>query len=424
MTEYEYNNNELNRSEDTVPVIKEKKSGARKFITALVIALVSLMLVLTVFLSVFVSQLLIEHFKNSNGRIDEAQITGTVTEPAIGLSTDPAEVTEKTEPTDKQFSIEDASRLPDTATRKSMSTVEIASKVSPATVSVLAEVVYNAGFGDASFEASGSGFVISDDGYIVTNYHVISGASNVSVVIPGYGEPIEAEVVGTDSKMDIAVLKVITEEKLPHIILGDSDLLQVGELAVAIGNPFGELAGTVTVGVISALNREITIDSTVYTLLQTDASINSGNSGGPLVNSYGEVIGVTNAKMNSAEGIGFAIPINNVKSIIEELINKGYVSGRPILGIYVVAVDATAAESFNWPTGLFVRGVTEDGPADQAGLKVEDIITHVNGQEVQNSEQLLIIRDSLSVGDEMEMTVFRDGETLTLTLILGEGKLT
>lgn len=424
MTEYEYNNNELNRSEDTVPVIKEKKSGARKFLTALVIALVSLMLVLTVFLSVFVSQLLIEHFKNSNGRIDEAQITGTVTEPAIGLSTDPAEVTEKTEPTDKQFSIEDASRLPDTATRKSMSTVEIASKVSPATVSVLAEVVYNAGFGDASFEASGSGFVISDDGYIVTNYHVISGASNVSVVIPGYGEPIEAEVVGTDSKMDIAVLKVITEEKLPHIILGDSDLLQVGELAVAIGNPFGELAGTVTVGVISALNREITIDSTVYTLLQTDASINSGNSGGPLVNSYGEVIGVTNAKMNSAEGIGFAIPINNVKSIIEELINKGYVSGRPILGIYVVAVDETAAESFNWPTGLFVRGVTEDGPADQAGLKVEDIITHVNGQEVQNSEQLLSIRDSLSVGDEMEMTVFRDGETLTLTLILGEGKLT
>lgn len=424
MTEYEYNNNELNRSEDTVPVIKEKKSGARKFLTALVIALVSLMLVLTVFLSVFVSQLLIEHFKNSNGRIDEAQITGTVTEPAIGLSTEPAEETEKTEPTDKQFSIEDASRLPDTATRKSMSTVEIASKVSPATVSVLAEVVYNAGFGDASFEASGSGFVISDDGYIVTNYHVISGASNVSVVIPGYGEPIEAEVVGTDSKMDIAVLKVITEEKLPHIILGDSDLLQVGELAVAIGNPFGELAGTVTVGVISALNREITIDSTVYTLLQTDASINSGNSGGPLVNSYGEVIGVTNAKMNSAEGIGFAIPINNVKSIIEELINKGYVSGRPILGIYVVAVDETAAESFNWPTGLFVRGVTEDGPADQAGLKVEDIITHVNGQEVQNSEQLLIIRDSLSVGDEMEMTVFRDGETLTLTLILGEGKLT
>lgn len=424
MTEYEYNNNELNRSEDTVPVIKEKKSGARKFLTALVIALVSLMLVLTVFLSVFVSQLLIEHFKNSNGRIDEAQITGTVTETAIGHSTDPAEVTEKTEPTDKQFSIEDASRLPDTATRKSMSTVEIASKVSPATVSVLAEVVYNAGFGDASFEASGSGFVISDDGYIVTNYHVISGASNVSVVIPGYGEPIEAEVVGTDSKMDIAVLKVITEEKLPHIILGDSDLLQVGELAVAIGNPFGELAGTVTVGVISALNREITIDSTVYTLLQTDASINSGNSGGPLVNSYGEVIGVTNAKMNSAEGIGFAIPINNVKSIIEELINKGYVSGRPILGIYVVAVDATAAESFNWPTGLFVRGVTEDGPADQAGLKVEDIITHVNGQEVQNSEQLLSIRDSLSVGDEMEMTVFRDGETLTLTLILGEGKLT
>lgn len=204
---------------------------------------------------------------------------------------------------------------------------------------------------------------------------------------------------------------------------GDSDLLQVGELAVAIGNPFGELAGTVTVGVISAVNRELTIDSAKYNLLQTDASINSGNSGGPLVNSYGEVIGVTNAKITSAEGIGFAIPINDVKNIIEELINKGYVSGRPILGIMVVTVDQASAEQFGWPIGLFVREVTEDGPADQAGLRAEDIITHVNDRVIESTQDLLDLRDSMSVGEEMEMTVFRDGETITVTVVLGEGKL-
>jgi len=143
-----------------------------------------------------------------------------------------------------------------------------------------------------------------------------------------------------------------------------------------------------------------------------------------LVNSYGEVIGVTNAKMTSAEGIGFAIPINDVKSIIEELINNGFVSGRPILGVTVVTIDQATAEQFNWPTGLFVRDVTEGGPADQAGLICEDIITHINDQRVETTEALLEIRDALSVGDEMRMTVYRDGETLQLTLVLGEGKIT
>ncbi len=411
----EFGNDVSNREPETVSTLKEKKSG--KSGIAIAIAVAAVLLVGVFIFSLVAGQFLVGYILNQRAEF----IAGETTMKGLGDETQRAETIETG---DKHFSIEDASRLPDDGIRKAMSTIEIASKVSPATVSINVEVLYGTLYGDTSVEASGSGFIISEDGYIVTNYHVIAGAENVSVVVPGYGESFPAEVIGADSIMDIAVLKVESPEKLPHVILGDSDLLQVGELAVAIGNPFGELAGTVTVGVISAVDREITIESVKYNLLQTDASINSGNSGGALVNSYGEVIGVTNAKMTSAEGIGFAIPINDVKSIIEELINNGYVSGRPILGVTVVTIDQATADQFSWPTGLFVREVTEGGPADQAGLIYEDIITHVNEQRVETTDTLLEIRDTLAVGDEMRMTVYRDGETIHLTLILGEGKIT
>jgi serine protease Do len=241
-------------------------------------------------------------------------------------------------------------------------------------------------------------------------------------VIPGFSDPFSAKLVGADSQTDIAVLKVESSEPFQFVTLGDSDMLQVGELAVAIGNPFGELAGTVTVGVISALDRELMIASSKYNLLQTDASINSGNSGGPLVNSYGEVIGVTNAKISGGEGIGFAIPINDVKNIIEELINLGYVSGRPVMGVMVVEVDSETAEQYGWPVGVYVREVTAGGPAEKAGILVRDIITEINGEMIVSSQSVLDIRDELGIGEEMELTVFRDGEVLTLTLVLEEGK--
>jgi serine protease Do len=322
----------------------------------------------------------------------------------------------------KHFSIEDASALPDSGGKVALSTIEIASNVSPATVSIIAEVSYGSIYGESLYESSGSGFIISSDGYIVTNNHVVSGAGKISVVIPGFEDSFSAEIVGTDSQTDIAVLKVESNEAFQYIVFGDSDLLQVGELAVAIGNPFGELAGTVTVGVISALDRDISIDSVTYNLLQTDASINSGNSGGPLVNSYGEVIGVTNAKISDGEGIGFAIPINDVKNIIEELINNGYVSGRPVMGVVVVDVDESTAQQYDWPVGVYVREVTVGGPAEKAGVLMRDIITEINGQPITSTQSVIDIRDHLVIGEVMTLTVFRDGETLSLTLVLEEGK--
>lgn len=322
----------------------------------------------------------------------------------------------------KHFSIEDASTLPDSGEKVALSTMEIASKVGPATVSVIAEVSYGSVYGDSLFESSGSGFIISSDGYIVTNNHVVAGAGDISVVIPGFADPFSAELVGADSQTDVAVLKVESNEQFQFVSLGDSDKIQVGELAVAIGNPFGELAGTVTVGVISALDRELMIESATYNLLQTDASINSGNSGGPLVNSYGEVVGVTNAKISEGEGIGFAIPINDVKNIIEELINKGYVSGRPVMGVVVVDVDETTAQQYDWPVGVYVREVSAGGPAEKAGVQVRDIITEINGESIFSTQSVLDIRNELDVGEEMELTVFRDGDILTLFLVLEEGK--
>lgn len=324
----------------------------------------------------------------------------------------------------KHFSVSDAATLPDSGSKKALSTTEIASKVGPATVSILAEVSYGSVNGSQQVaEASGSGFIVSADGFIVTNNHVIEGATSAKVIVPGETNPIDAVIVGTDATTDIAVLK-IARTNLPFVTLGDSDSLQVGELAVAIGNPFGELAGSVTVGVISALDREISINGSSYNLLQTDASINAGNSGGPLVNSYGEVVGVTNAKVSEGEGIGFAIPINDVKTVIEDLVNNGFVSGRPTLGIGVVTVDQTTADQYGWPVGAYVRQVDPNSAAGKAGIQVRDIITKIDGTDITTTEQLVEIKNSHKVGDSITMTVERNGATLEITIILQEASAT
>lgn len=322
---------------------------------------------------------------------------------------------------DKHFSIEDAAMLPDGEEKEAMSVVEIVKKVSPATVAVRAEVSYSAYGQTGIAEGSGTGFIISEDGYIVTNHHVIDGADSVEVLIPGQSEYMDAEIIGYDSKTDMAVLQVDASD-LPYVEMGDSDLLEVGELAVAIGNPFGDLAGTVTVGVISALDRSISIQGSTYSLLQTDASINSGNSGGPLVNSYGEVIGITNAKVSDGEGIGFAIPVNDIKSVIEDLVNNGYVKGRPIIGVSVITVDAGTAEIYGWPTGAYVREIIEDGAADLAGIEVGDIIIEIEGEKIDSAEAVSEIRNDHQVGDEIKVVIFRDGETIEKTIVLQEAK--
>jgi serine protease Do len=319
----------------------------------------------------------------------------------------------------KHFSIEDAALLPDGKEKEALSVVDIVKKVSPATVAVRAEVSYSAYGQTGVAEGSGTGFIISEDGYIVTNHHVIEGAEKVEVLIPGQKDYVAAEIVGYDAQTDMAVLQV-DEKDLPFVTMGDSDSLEVGELAVAIGNPFGDLAGTVTVGVISAQDRTVSIQGSTYSLLQTDASINSGNSGGPLVNSYGEVIGITNAKVSEGEGIGFAIPVNAIKTVIEDIVNNGYVKGRPLLGVSVITVDAATAETYGWPTGAYVRVIVKDGAADLAGIEVGDIIVEIEGSEIVSAEAVSEIRNNHEVGDEISVVIFRNGETMEKILTLQE----
>ena len=267
--------------------------------------------------------------------------------------------------------------------------------------------------GELIEQGSGSGIIISTDGYIVTNQHVIADANTITVILNS-GEEFEATLIGADARTDLAVLK-INKTGLTAAPLGDSNLAEVGDLAVAIGNPLGqELAGTVTSGVISAVNRKMTVDGRTYNLIQTDAAINPGNSGGALVNKYGQVIGINSIKMSQegVEGIGFAIAMSEAKPIIDDLMNNGYVSGRPLIGI-------TATESRN---GLTVYTVAEDSGAKKAGVKVGDLIIKADGIVVKTVDELNDIKDKKAPGDKVTLTIIRDGELLEIKVELQEDK--
>lgn len=270
--------------------------------------------------------------------------------------------------------------------------------------------------------ASGSGFLISEDGYIVTNYHVIEDASSITVALYD-GKTFPAELIGYDESNDIAVLKVDTQG-LSHVTLGDSDSVNVGDSVVAIGNPLGELTFSLTGGLVSAVNREVTLSSSLtMNLLQTDCAINSGNSGGPLFNMSGEVIGVTNAKYSSSgkeasiDNIGFAIPVNSIRTIVESIIEKGY-SSKPYIGVSVLDVSELATES-DLPSGIFVQSVLDDSPAAQAGLQVGDVITAINGEPL-GSDALVELVASSAVGDSLSLEVYRQEQVLEITLTIGE----
>lgn len=260
-------------------------------------------------------------------------------------------------------------------------------------------------------QGSGSGIIISSDGYIVTNQHVIDGATEISVIL-NTGDEYTATLIGADEKSDLAVLK-IDKTGLPAATLGNSETVRVGELAVAIGNPLGqELAGSVTAGVVSAVNRTMTVDNKVYNLIQTDAAINPGNSGGALVNQYGEVIGINTIKLSSedVEGIGFAIAISEAKPIIDDLINNGYVSGRPLVGIQVE----------NTRSGLSVYSVTPGSGAANAGLQAGDLIVKADDTVIKTSDALNEIRDTKKPGDTLKLTIIRNGEMKEINVVLGE----
>lgn len=309
-----------------------------------------------------------------------------------------------------------------------MSVVDIAKEVGPAVVGITNKAQVQSIFGISQQEGTGSGIIISSDGYIVTNNHVIENAQELSVQL-NTGEEYAAKLIGADAQTDLAVIKIEPKETLTVANLGESAKLQVGELAVAIGNPLGnELAGTVTVGIISAVNRTIQTDSndpnSTMTLLQTDAAINPGNSGGALVNAYGEVVGINNMKYagEDVEGIGFAIPIDTAKPIINDLIESGYVKGRPQIGITVQEVTADIAFRNNLPVGLYVAQVTSMGPADRAGMQRGDVITAVNGKTVETAQELNDIKNNSKVGDVLTFTVERDGKKLDIAVTLQEDK--
>lgn len=265
--------------------------------------------------------------------------------------------------------------------------------------------------------AAGSGFILSDNGYIVTNYHVVSDANEIKVTTYDNKE-YEAELIGYDEDKDLAVLKIEADGLTP-VILGDSDLMNVGDSVVAIGNPLGELTFSLTQGAVSALNRSITIENSSMNLIQTDCAINSGNSGGALFNSYGEVIGITNAKYSgdsssaSIDNIGFAIPINSVRDIINSIIDKGYVE-KPYIGVQVYDLDGFR----NIMEGAVVYSVEENGPADKAGLQPNDVITAVNGKQISGKSELSAALSAGNAGDVVTLSVYRQGEVIEIEVTL------
>ena len=308
-------------------------------------------------------------------------------------------------------------------TGKLMTPAEVYAANVNSTVGITTSVTTNFWGYQSTSAASGSGFIISDDGYILTNFHVIEDSSSISVSMYN-GDSYEATLIGYDESNDIAVLKIDAEGLAP-VILGDSDNLNVGDSVVAIGNPLGELTFTLTSGAISAKDREVTLSGNVtMNLLQTDCAINSGNSGGALFNLYGEVIGVTNAKYStsssssaSIDNIGFAIPINSIMSIVESVIEKGYVS-KPYLGIGILDVSEET-QAYGVPAGIAVQSVSENSPAQQAGLQRGDVITAADGIAMNSSELISYIGQA-DVGRQMVFSIYRQGQTLEITVTVGE----
>ncbi len=278
---------------------------------------------------------------------------------------------------------------------------------------------YNAFGQTVENAASGSGFIITADGYIVTNYHVVDGADKVTVTLQD-GASHDAAIIGGDEDYDVAVLKI--EGEFTPVVVGDSGKLKIGETIAAIGNPLGELTFSMSQGIVSCTDRAINVDGTPFNMIQIDASINPGNSGGPLVNTYGEVIGIVSAKYTSyssttVEGIGFAIPVNDVIALIEDIMTNGYNTNKAYLGITPGTMNAQMAAQYRYEVnkGVFVYSVEEDSAADKAGLRMGDVILKVDDYEVDSYEELVAVKKKYSAGDTVTLTVYR-GETVELEL--------
>ena len=278
--------------------------------------------------------------------------------------------------------------------------------------------------------AEGSGIIISKDGYILTNNHIVNTSSNSTyyevgkankVIVTLYNDETEYEgtIVGTDEQTDLAVIK-IDKTDLAAATLGNSDNVQVGEFAMAIGNPLG-MQSSVSSGMISAVNRKVTTDGNTYTLIQTDTAINSGNSGGALVNSKGEVIGINTLKMSGSgiEGMGFAIPINSAKPIYEQLIQYNKVK-RPYIGISGRDLDEKTAKANNLVVGIYILSIDEFSAAEKAGLKIGDVITAIDGKNITKMDELNEVKNTHNIGDEIKLKIYRNGSEKEISVILQE----
>ena len=298
-----------------------------------------------------------------------------------------------------------------------MSAADIYKKVAPAVVMVSTKSIQSInGWFQQETEGMGSGFIINTDGYILTNYHVIEGAKEVTVTLSD-GREVKASVVNYDENQDVAMIKINENIEVPGVVeLGDSDALQPGEEVLAIGNPLSkELSSTLTKGIVSALNRSVETETGVNTnLIQTDAAINSGNSGGPLINTKGQVVGINTLKASDgAEGIGFAIPINDVKDKIESL-------SKPILnlGVSIRVITSDMAKQLNLEEGLYIVEVNEFSPAEKAGLRPGDLIVKADGKRVKTFEELQEVKNSKNEGDTINIEFIRDGKTQNTTIML------
>ena len=309
-------------------------------------------------------------------------------------------------------------------TSKQMTAAEVYAANVNSTVGITTSITTNYWGFQTTSAAAGSGFILTEDGYILTNYHVVENSNSITVAMYN-GDTYDATLIGYDESNDVAVLKVDAEGLSP-VVLGDSDNLNVGDSVVAIGNPLGELTFSLTAGLVSAKDREVTLsNSLTMDLIQTDCAINSGNSGGALFNLYGEVIGITNAKYSSSssssasiDNIGFAIPINHVLPIVKSIIEKGYIS-KPYVGVSVSDVNQQT-QLYGIPAGAAVQAVSDDSPAAKAGLQAGDVITRVNGTEITGSSDLVSLVSEAAIGDTLAMTVYRQGSTMELTVTVGE----
>ena len=391
-----------------IPAEAPKKKKKKKRISGVAVAVTALLCMLSALLGAFLGGSLVK-------RSIPAAEAPAQADPALESRIKALEEAARKAPRQQEYDAQEP-----------FTTTQVYEQNVPSVVGIMNSKTVTNVFGQTSGIASaGSGFIIRADGHVVTNYHVVQGAESLRVSLYN-GQEYDARLVGYDADYDVAVLKIEAEE-LREVAIGDSDLLRVGDQVAAIGNPLGELTLTMTVGYISARDREINTDGRPMNMLQTDVAINAGNSGGPLFDMKGNVIGITTAKYSgstssgaSIEGIGFALPINDVMGIVNDLLELGYVTGRAYLGVTTMEMDARTAELYSLPMGVYVSSVTKGSCAETAGMKKGDIILKVGDMDTSSYSALKRALRAFNPGDQTVVTVYRAGSQLELPVTLDE----